>query len=243
MKAIIIFSFTIFLFSNTSFGQYDGLEKLLFEKTEFVEFKIDTSEYLCKSHPHDKLDSEAMKTTKKIVVNSDSIITILKGIAFQKQGDINVLNEYYSRFLAQYEIEWGEVYKNRCISQTDREFAEDQIRILAAFETTLYSLNLKDKSDLEIWECVVGRHEIFQKLISEPNSISELLNQLNLLSPIYKELITKGGFALNVGFAFHEPYLEELEEFYIELLKGCNCPIRPTCNIDLIRQQTDQISK
>lgn len=235
---LILFAVSLPLLSN---AQLDELKNELFANQKFTTYIVDSTDVRC-SLKH--MNKSIFKESEKVILDEEAVLKILKEITFEPyEVNQDSLHDIYLKFAYKYYQDWGEVYLNLCIPESDRKEAEKQFKILTGFEHALKSVSLKYSTAEEIWNKIKEEHQLFNELIYNSSEISTTLDEIETFSKEYKKLNSKAWYASSCGFTYHEPYINKVKEFYINELNQCKCPFEDEeCDISFIKQNTHYIA-
>lgn len=239
MKIIYVILIVIF-YQTTSYSQLEELKTELFINQQFITYKVDSTNVSCSL---ESIDKTLFKESRKPIVDVQTVLKLLKKITFES-NEINLdsLKRIYLKFAHEYYQNWGQIYLNGCIRETNSE-AENQFKILTGFEQTLKSVSLRNSTPEEIWSTIINEHNFFKELIHNSSEITKTLERIETYSPEYKKLNSKAWYASSCGFTYLEPYINKVQEFYISELNQCKCPFEDgNCDISFIKQNTYYIS-
>lgn len=239
MKIIYVILIVIF-YQTTSYSQLEELKTELFINQQFITYKVDSTNVSCSL---ESIDKTLFKESRKPIVDVQTVLKLLKKITFES-NEINLdsLKRIYLKFAHEYNQNWGQIYLNGCIRETNSE-AENQFKILTGFEQTLKSVSLRNSTPEEIWSTIINEHNFFKELIHNSSEITKTLERIETYSPEYKKLNSKAWYASSCGFTYLEPYINKVKEFYISELNQCKCPFEDgNCDISFIKQNTYYIS-
>ena len=240
MKIIRLILFAVFL-PLLSNAQLDELKNELFADQKFITYIVDSTDVRC-SLKH--MNKSIFKESEKVILDEEAVLKILKEITFEPyEVNKDSLHDIYLKFAYKYYQNWGEVYLNLCIPESDRIEAEKQFKILTGFEHALKSVSLKQSTSEEIWNKIKEEHQLFNELICNTSEIAKTLDKIETFSQEYKKLNSKGWYASSCGFTYLEPYINKVKEFYINELNQCKCPFEnEECDISFIKKNTHYIT-
>lgn len=169
--------------------------------------------------PENKIDSSIWVRTNQPDV--EKVFSILSEIMHKKDtGDFDRLKTIYERHIQNFMQEWSRAYLE---NQYACKPISEQYSLLSGFETVLTSLFFHQEgfSSKDIFDFYISRMKLYDN-VSIKTSRSEWLRinqQYLMFSSTYRQLNPSYVRRGRVPFYYIDPYLEELEPYFVSYLE------------------------
>lgn len=211
-SASLFFALIAITFSLNA--QLDSLYFELFDKNQEV---VNLSKISC---PNNKIDSTIKIRSKQPI--PEKVFKYLKFIQYENNSlKIAPLKEIYFKHVDNFELEWGQLYKQNFYHC---DIVDEQFDILIGFERVLSSLTIKKEklNPKQIFELYKSDRLLDQKYFKNINKRDSLLFEYKVFSEKYRDFHKKAWFSGSPRVTKFGPYIHLIEPFFIELVEACD---------------------